>query len=47
MGIPYMLICGKRSEEGFVELKNRRTLEKEELSLKDAMDIIIKAVKSI
>ncbi len=47
MGIPYMLICGKRSEEGFVELKNRRRLEKEELSLKDAMDIIIKAVKSI
>ncbi len=47
IGIPYMIICGKRSNEGIVELKNRSTLEKQELSLEAALEIILNAVKSI
>lgn len=47
MGIPYMLICGKRSIEGIVELKNRMTLEKQELPFDEALEIIMNAVKNI
>ncbi|MDE6047155.1 MAG: proline--tRNA ligase, partial [Anaeroplasmataceae bacterium] len=47
MGIPYMIICGKRSNEGIVEFKNRETLEKQELPLEEAIEIILKAVREI
>lgn len=47
MGIPYMIICGKRSNEGIVELKNRATLEKQELPLEEALQIILEAVSEI
>jgi len=47
MGIPYQIICGKRSSEGVVELKNRMTNEKEEMSFEDALNKVIDAVKAI
>lgn len=36
IGIPYMIIVGKRASEGIVELKNRRTGEKLELEVNQA-----------
>ncbi len=47
IGIPYMIICGKRSKEGFVEFKNRRTMEKQELPKEEAIRILLQAVKNI
>ncbi|MDE7264640.1 MAG: proline--tRNA ligase, partial [Anaeroplasmataceae bacterium] len=44
IGIPYMIICGKRSNEGIVEFKNRTTLEKEEIAIEEAINRIIKLV---
>lgn len=47
MGIPYAIIVGKKANEGIVELKNRYTGEKIELSYSDAINIINDAVKNI
>lgn len=47
IGIPYMVVCGKRASEGIVEFKNRQTLEKEELTVSDAVNRIIDAVANI
>lgn len=47
IGIPYMIICGKRSNEGIVEFKNRATLEKEELSIEEAINRMVKLVNEI
>ena len=37
IGIPYMIVCGKRSNEGIVEFKDRSTLEKIELPFEEAV----------
>ena len=47
IGIPYMVVCGKRSNEGIVEFKDRSTLEKVELTLDEAVEKIILAVNNI
>ena len=47
IGIPYMVVSGKRASEGIVELKNRHTLEKVEVTIKEAINTIVEAVKSI
>ena len=47
IGIPYMIIAGKRANEGIVELKNRHTLEKVEITIEEAVEIISKAIKNI
>lgn len=47
IGIPYTVICGKKSSEGIVELKNRHTLEKVECSVAEAVANIVEAVKNI
>ena len=47
MGIPYQVVCGKRVNEGIVELKNRQTNEKIEVSPTEAVRIITEAVKNI
>jgi len=47
MGIPYQVVCGKRASEGIVELKNRNTNEKVEVSYEEAIKVIVDAVKSI
>lgn len=44
IGIPYQIIVGKRAGEGFVEWKDRRTNQKTELSLQEALS---KAEKEI
>ena len=47
MGIPYQVICGKRTAEGIVELKNRQTNEKVEVTPEEAVRVIVEAVKNI
>ena len=47
IGIPYSIIIGKRAAEGIVELKNRFTNEKTEVSFEDAVSIVNEAVKNI
>lgn len=47
IGIPFMVVCGKRAAEGIVEFKDRHTMEKVELSLDDAVNKIVEAVKNI
>ena len=47
IGIPYMIICGKRASEGIVELKNRMTLEKEEVTIDQAIEVVLSVVKNI
>ncbi|MDE6583823.1 MAG: proline--tRNA ligase [Anaeroplasmataceae bacterium] len=47
IGIPYMIVCGKRSNEGIVELKDRKTLEKQELPLEEAVSIILRAIEAL
>ncbi len=45
IGIPYMVVCGKRSNEDIVELKDRNTLEKIEVSSMEAISIITDIIK--
>ena len=47
IGIPYMIVCGKRSNEGIVEFKNRETLEKIELPIEEAIERIIAEVNKL
>ena len=47
IGIPYMIIAGKRACEGIVELKNRHTLEKVEVTIEEAVNIISNEVRKI
>lgn len=47
IGIPYMIVCGKLAIDGIVELKNRHTGEKEEVTLEKAIEVITTAVKNI
>ena len=44
IGIPYMIIVGRRSNEGFVEVKNRYTNEKIEMMYNDAVKFILDRV---
>ena len=47
VGIPFMVVCGKRSSEEIVEFKDRATLEKTELTIDEAVEKIILAVNNI
>lgn len=47
IGLPYIVIVGRRANEGIVELKDRRTNEKTEMIYQKAIDIIIEAVRNI
>ena len=47
IGIPYMVVCGKRAAEGIVEFKNRQTMIKEEITILEAVERIISQVKNI
>ena len=42
-----MIIAGKRACEGIVELKNRHTLEKVEVTIEEAVNIISNEVRKI
>ena len=46
IGIPYMIIVGKRANEGICELKNRQTLEKVEVSFQEAINVVLEAIKN-
>ena len=47
IGIPYMVVSGKKASEGIVELKNRHTLEKTEVTIEEAIKVITEAVNNI
>ena len=47
IGIPFMLVCGKRAAEGILEFKDRATMEKIELTLDEAVNKIFDAVSNI
>ncbi|GAA3216683.1 hypothetical protein GCM10020256_19120 [Streptomyces thermocoprophilus] len=37
IGVPWILVAGRRASEGVLELKNRRTGEREELPAEEAV----------
>ncbi len=45
IGIPYMIISGKNASENIVELKNRMTLEKIEISKDELIKKLVKDIK--
>ncbi len=47
IGIPYMVVCGKRANEGIVEFKDRANLEKVEVTIEEAIEKIASAVNNI
>ena len=47
IGIPYIIICGKRASEGIVEFKDRMSGQKTEMTLEEAIAKVNDAVKSI
>ncbi len=46
IGLPFMIICGKRAAEGIVEFKDRKTLEKKELTIAEALNLILDAIEA-
>ena len=46
IGIPYIVTVGRRAAEGIVEFKDRWSMEKVELSLDEAINKIVEAVKN-
>ena len=47
MGIPYMVVVGKRAPEGVVEFKDRHANTKEEVTPLDAVNKVLELVKNI
>ena len=47
IGIPYMIICGKRSNESVVEFKDRATLIKEEINSAEAINRVLENISNI
>ena len=47
IGIPYIIIVGRRANEGIVEVKNRMTNEKVEMEYNEAINLVVEAVKNI
>lgn len=45
IGIPFIIVCGKRSNEGIVEFKERMTMEKEELLSEMAVSKVVDKIK--
>lgn len=46
IGIPFMIICGKRSSEDIVEFKVRTTLDRQEIYASKAIEEVINSVKN-
>ena len=47
IGIPYVIVCGRKASEGVVEFKTRSTNEKVETTPADAVNTVVTAVKNI
>ena len=47
IGLPFIVTVGRRAAEGIVEFKDRQTMEKVEMTVEDAINKILDAVKSI
>ena len=45
IGIPYAVIVGKKIADGMVEIVDRKTLEKEEVTLDSAVDRVLELIK--
>ena len=47
IGIPYIIVVGRRAGEGICEFKVRQTMEKTEIEINNAIEIVTNAVKEI
>ncbi len=47
IGIPYIITIGRRASEDICEFKPRATMEKQEISIESAKNIVIDAVKAL
>ncbi len=47
VGLPYVIVCGKKANEGIIEFKDRMTNSKTEINYDDAINKIICAVEDI
>ena len=47
IGIPYIIVVGRRAGEGICEFKVRQTMEKTEIEVNKAIEIVTNAVKEI
>lgn len=47
VGIPYVIVCGKKSNEGIVEFKTRMTNTKEELNKENAIKFVVNEVNKL
>ena len=47
IGIPYIIVCGKKAADGIVEFKDRMTGEKNEMTKEEAFEKIALALKSL
>ena len=47
IGIPFIVICGKKASEGIVEFKNRMTGEKTEMTMEEALAKISDAINAL
>lgn len=47
IGIPYIITIGRRASEDICEFKPRATMEKQEISIDEAKNIVIDAVKAL
>jgi prolyl-tRNA synthetase len=45
IGIPYMIVVGRRANEGIVEVKNRYTNEKVEMDAKEAIKFVYNSIQ--
>ena len=45
IGIPYMIVVGRRANEGIVEVKDRHTNEKVEMKYEDAIKFVLESIK--
>lgn len=46
IGIPYTIVAGKNASEGILELKDRQTLEKVEISKEELIEKLVKDIKN-
>ena len=46
LGIPTIVVVGKRLAEGFIEVRDRRSGEREDVATTDVVAMLIKAVRN-
>jgi prolyl-tRNA synthetase len=46
LGIPTIVVVGKRLAEGFIEVRDRRTGEREDVATTDVVALLVSTVRS-